>query len=361
MPFALNPTSFLRTGISLVALCTLSAPALAGEVRFSGDGHAENPAWSADGKYLAFEVNKFAGDIDMYFAQITGDIAKDAQKVKLPGAGSGFGASGQVVINAAWHPEGIAVFEGSNQGGQLRLYFAAPGGAAASPMLDQTKAPGGLSQPAISGDGNQLAFISDNTGNGDLSAWDRSTDKLTQLTTTEETESFPDFNKDASKLVFTRKQDDSLTIYEYDLSTGSETPLVSGGTDQTRPIYAAGGRIVFFAGAGENKWNLVVVEADGSGRRTIAEGVRFPTRSRPALSPDGEWVAFAYDDPTKANKIVLARIDGTATAEVKSSYVACGEPSMGLQNGQVILSYTALPSASSDWRALHIVDVTDKL
>lgn len=346
-------------GLALSAL--LSAPAIAGEVRYADEGHAENPAWSRDGKYVAFEVNKFAGDVGMYFAEVTGDIAKDAVRVKLPGGGSSFGGSGQVVMNATWHQDGIAVFEGSNAGGQLRLYFAAPGGSVAQEMLSSSKAPGGLTFPIISPDGNRLAFVSDETGNGDIRTWDRSTDKLSQLTNTTGSESFPSYGSNGTDLLFTRKVNNSLTIYEVDTTSGRETQIATGTGDQTRPVYAADGHIVFFSAKAQDKWDIVTVDADGSNPRTLAEGVRFPIRSRPALSPDGQWVAFGYDDPTKANKIVLKKVDGSRTVEIPTDFVACGEPSLGLQNGRVLLAYTALPSTDSDWRFLYVMDITDRL
>jgi len=362
MPFG-SVTCFERTlrGLAFAAALVLPVASQAGEVRFNGEGHAENPAWSKDGKYLAFEVNRFEGDIDMYFAEMNGDISKDSMQVKLPGASSGFSSSDQVVMDATWHQDGIAVFEGSNKGGQLRLYYAAPGGSVAAEMLPTTKAPGGLSFPTISPDGNSLAFISDQTGNGDVRTWDRSTDNLNQLTATPVSESFPSYSADGKKLLFTRKENNSLSIYQEDIATKSEKQLASGAGDETRPVYAADGSIVFFsAGKTEGHWDLKAINGDGSNLHMLAEGIRLPIRARPALTPDGKWVAFAYDDPTKANKIVLETIDGSKTIEVPSKYVACGEPAIGLQNGRILLAYTALPSADADWRFLDVVDITDK-
>ena len=42
--------------------------ASAGPVRFAGEGHAETPVWSLDGSHLVFEVNRLAGDIEMFMA-----------------------------------------------------------------------------------------------------------------------------------------------------------------------------------------------------------------------------------------------------------------------------------------------------
>lgn len=349
---------FLATIVAGLALPLL---ANAGPVRFEGEGHAENPVWSLNGKFLSFEVNRFAGDIDMYFTEVNGDIAKDAVIVKLPGGGSSFGGSGQVVLNAAWHPGGIAVFEGTNSGGQSRLYFAQPGGASAAEMLDTKKAPGSLTFPAISPDGDVLAYVTDNTGGGDVALWNRSTNAITAVTSTPETEVYPTFSKDGTQLLFTRKKDNDEDVFGRAVAGGPEKSVAGGSGDQTRPAFAADGHIVFFqSGSGEGAWDLAEVDSAGA-KKVLAKGIRLPVRARPALTPDGKWVAYGWDDPTKNTKIVLTKVDGSATVEIPTDYVAVGEPALTVQNGRTLLAFTALPSASADWRLLTVVDITDAL
>ena len=102
-----------RSGLMAIALLALALPvgASAGKVRF-GDtadpGHAYNPVFSVDGKFVAFEGNNLGGDVELYVSAVAGDIAKDAAKVTLPlGRGGGrnpFGGSKQVTANPTWHP-----------------------------------------------------------------------------------------------------------------------------------------------------------------------------------------------------------------------------------------------------------------
>jgi len=347
-----------RAALFAGAALMMSSTAAAGEVRFNGEGHAQNPVWSLDGKYVAFEVNRFAGSIDLFFAKMGGDVAGDASKVSLPGGGSAFGPSNQVVINPSWHPQGIAVFEGSNQGGEYRLYYAKPDGAAAAEMLTNALAPGGLAFPTISPDGNMLAFISSQSGNGDIRAWNRATNQVAQLTSTDSTEVFPQYNADGKRILFTRKKDHSEDIFEI-AADGSERAVAGGDGDQTRPTYGAGDRVVYFNSGANDTWDLA--EMDGTSRTVLARGVRLPQRARPALSPDGQWVAYTYDDPTKNTYIELKRLDGTKTVKVTTQFTVCGEPAIGVQGGRVLLAYTALPSSGSDWRFLYVEDITSKL
>ncbi|MBN2799588.1 MAG: PD40 domain-containing protein [Deltaproteobacteria bacterium] len=355
---------FARSASVIAAALMLSSVALAGDVRFSSEGHAQHPVWSLDGKYVAFEVNRFAGDIKLYVSEVkAGAVASPASEVKLPGGASAFGGGGQVVVNPIWHPQGIMVFEGSNQSGAFRLYYASPGGAAAAEMLPSTKAPGDLTFPSISQDGNLLAFVTDSTGSGDVMSWNRNTDKFQQITSTPGSEMFPQFSADSQNILFTRKKNDVEAIYLSNLSSGVETVVASGNGDQTRPNFAADDKIVYFTNErGQGNWDLAVINQDGSGKRVLAKGIRLPHRARPAISPDGRWVAYAFDDPSKSDSVWISSTDGASTVEITTEFKACGEPALTLNSaGQLLLAYTALPAANSDWRFLHVTDISGRL
>ncbi|MEQ1566482.1 MAG: hypothetical protein ABMA64_12645 [Myxococcota bacterium] len=346
--------------LALAASFAWSGVASAGPVRFDGEGHAYHPMWSVDGKYLAFEVNRYAGNIDLYIAAVTGDVAKDGVRVSLPGGSTPFGGSGQVVVNAAWHKDGYAVFEGSNQGGQFRIYYRSSTGGSAAELIPTTDLPGDLTFPSVSMDGRAMVFVSDQSGAGDIRIRDTQTGKVTQLTQTATAEMFPMFSPDGTKVLFTRKHDGGEDVYEILNSTHAETAVAGGTSDQTRPAYAADGRVVFFDGSrGQDRWD--VVSFTKGTKTTLARDVRLPLRARPALTPDGKWVAFAFNDPTQNGKIVLARVDGSKTVDVPTQFTACGEPSLTVQNGRTLLAFTALPNSGADWRFLYVLDVTDKV
>lgn len=353
-------TGWLRGALAMACLLA-TGTAAAGTVRFDGEGHAENPVWSLDGRYIAFEVNRFAGNTDMFVAEISGAMARDAKKVRLPGGGGGFGAGSQVTINAAWHPEGMVVLEGSNQGGQFRLYYANPAVGTADEMLPTSMVPGDLTFPAVSPNGAKLAFVSDQTGNGDIRVFDRASGAVTQLTSTEGSEMFPEYDANGAQVLFTRKRNNTEAVYLLDTRTNEEVTVSSGTGDRTRPTFA-GDRVVYFSHDGDGEsWNLVSTDLRGQGRQTLASGVRLPVRGRPAVSPDGRWVAYVSADPTQSSKVVLVRADGSSRVEVPTEFVACGEPALTVANGRTLLAFTALPSADSAWRFLHVLDITGRI
>lgn len=355
-------STLIRTATLGAMALGLTTAANAGKVEFGERGHAMNPVWSADGSHLAFEVNTFGGDgIDMYFAKIDGSNATRIQKVKLPGSGGPY-AGQQVVMNATWHPQGLAVFEGSNSGGQFRLYFAMPNGATASEMLGNSQAKGNLQFPMVAPNGTLLGYISDEYGMGDVMSWDRNSNEITRVTSTGSvSESFPYFSKDGSKMLYIQKGD-VATVHQVDLATKNSTRLASGSGDQTRPIYA-GDKVLYFSSSpsGEGKWDLALVGNDGSGKKVLAKDVKLPERSRPAVSPDGKYVAFVYADPTKHDSVRVMDIASGAVKEIKTTYTSCGEPALTSKDGRYLLAYTALPSNDSDWRFLFVTDITGDL
>ncbi|MCB9685144.1 MAG: PD40 domain-containing protein [Alphaproteobacteria bacterium] len=349
--------------MSFLLMLPLWSDALAGQVRFSGEGHAQNPTWSMDGRYVAFEVNKYDGaGVDMYVAEVSGDMAaKDAVRVALPGGGSAFGGSGQVVLNPSWGKEGYVLFEASNQGGNFRIYYHRSTGGSPSELISTSEIPGDLTFPSFSADAKKIVFVADQTGNGDIRIRDVQTSKNIQLTETNAAEMFPQFNADGSKILYTRKHDGGEDVYEIPAVPGGAETAVAGGTgDQTRPTYAADGYVAYFdGGRGEDHWDLVAV-ANGA-KRVLAKDVRLPVRGRPALSPDGQWLAYTWNDPVKGDRVVLTKVDGSKTVEVPTQFTACAEPAIAQAGGKTVVAFTALPSSGANWRFLYLMDVTDRL
>ncbi len=341
-----------------LALAVFGSRALAGEIATTSKGHASNPSWSVDGQWLAFEMNSFAGQIDLFVVKVqNGNMMGTPQQVKLPGASSSFGGSGAVAVAPTWHPQGRLIFEGNNKGSAARLYDWAPGGSAATELLSAAQIQGDLAWPTIRGDGGAVAFTSSATGMGDIYVWDRSTNKVSLLFASPHTESAPRYDQ-GSNMAYSRKNAGGQDLYLY--QGGQSTPLVGGNGDQTRPVFV-GSSVVFFSNErGDDKWDIVI--SAGAGQKTVlAKDVRLPDRATPALTPDKQWVVYGLANPDRSDRIVFTRVDGSQTVEIESELVACGEPAVTSAGGRWYLAYSALPKQGSDWRGLHVVDITGRL
>jgi len=336
--------------------------AQAGQVQVPADGHAMNPVWSPDGKKVAFEINGQTGSISLFVANVDGGNSSGVpEKIGLKVEQTSFGGStGTVTAAPTWNPVNKALFfEGSHKGGSNRLYMYSFNGQPAYPVPENVIS-GDLSWPSFSKDGMELLFVSDATGKGDVYALSlRDWKTKRQITSSEYSEMAPRFDNDGN-IVYTRKQNDAEDIFVH--KSGTNNDWVGGAGDQTRPQWAnAGGAVIYFTSErGGGVWD-VAISSGQSQSKTLAKDIRLPFRAAPSLSPDGKWVAYGLENPDKATSIWLTKLDGSKTIAIKTPHQACAEPSLTEVGGKIYLAYTGLPSEGSNWRQLHIVDVTDKL
>jgi Tol biopolymer transport system component len=338
-------------------LSALSAQAV--EVSWVGGGHGSNPQWSADGGWLAFEVNNNADKVDMYVVKVTNGNPGQPQKVVIPGGSSSFAAAGTYAANPSWLPRGGVVFEAANPGGTTRLYYLSPGGSAAQEFLTAQQAPGNLSWPAISPDGQTLAFVSSATGKGDVYVFSQSQNKVWNTFASDQTENAPRFSTDSKLLVFSKKNQGTEDLFTHAIGTTSQTPLKGGAGDQSRPRFTRTEIVYFTNERGDEHWDIAAVPIAGGERRIVARDIRLPPRSQPSLTPDGTAVIYTSSAPAQDTYIFVTKLDGSGTKQIASGgLTAVGDPSMITANGRTFMSFTALPPSGSDWRQLHILDVT---
>jgi len=351
-------------GAAVLAAVVLPAPAAhAVEINWTGStGHASNPAWSPDGQWLAFEVNNNANKVDLFVVQVQGGVPKVPIKVTIPGSTGSFTAAGSYAANPNWHPRGPLIFEASNAGGLTRLYFLQPGGSSPTEYLNVAAATGNLSWPTISPDGAMVAFVSGATGQGDVYVFNATTGKVSTTFASGLPENAPRFSPDGKTLVFSRNQG-TEDLFTWAVGTTVATPLTGGSGDQSRPRFAGTDRVVFFTNErGDDLWDIAIAPAvPGRTRTTLARDIRLPLRSQPQLTPDGTGVVYTSSAPSQGSYVFVTTLDGVTTKKINTGLVAVGDPSLTVSGGRTWLAFTALPNSDSDWRQLHVIDVTGQI
>lgn len=335
----------------------------AAEINWTGaTGHASNPAWSPDGQWLAFEVNNNANKVELFLVQVQGGVPRVPVKVTIPGSTGSFSAAGSYAANPNWHPRGPLIFEASNSGGLTRLYFLQPGGSSPTEYLNAAAAGGNLSWPTISADGAMVGFVSGATGQGDVYLFNAATGKVSATFQSGLPENAPRFAPDGKTLVFSRNQG-TEDLFTWAVGTTVATALTGGSGDQSRPRFAGGDRVVFFSNErGDDLWDIAIAPAvPGKVRTTLARDIRLPLRSQPQLTPDGTGVLYTSAAPSQGGFVFVTSLDGVTTKKFATGFVAVGEPSMTVSGGRTWLAFTALPTSDSDWRQLHVVDVTGQI
>jgi hypothetical protein len=124
-----------------------------------------------------------------------------------------------------------------------------------------------------------------------------------------------------------------------------------------------GDKVVYFTNErGDEVWDIAAVPLAGGSRTILARDIRLPQHSSPAVTPDGSGVVYGTSAPAKDSFVFVTKFDSLATSQIAvGALSAVGDPVVVSANGRTALAFTALPGAGSDWRQLHVIDITGKL
>ena len=196
-----------------------------------------DPAWSPDGRRIAFVSNR-DGDQEIF---TVGSRGGAVQRVTASPAGD---------IGPAWSPDGRRIAFRSDRDGNFEIYTANTDG---SGIVRVTNAPAADSWPAWSPDGSRIAFASGRDGNLEIYTANPDGMGLVRVTNTRAAENFPKLSPDGSRIVFSDR-DGNFELYTARVD-GSGAVRSPGPRRRPVPRLAAGGpgqrRAAARPGAGE--------------------------------------------------------------------------------------------------------------
>lgn len=156
------------------------------------------PAWSPDGKTIAFQSRK-RGIMDIWLFD---PDTSSFDNILGRNASEGF---------PAWAPDGSALAICSDIGGSYDIWIV-PMGKGYPRQL--TTHPMGDSQPSWSPDGRFIVFVSDRGGSSDLWAIPAAGGDATRLTWDAGEEVHPDWSPDGRSIVFTSNRSGGLELWQ---------------------------------------------------------------------------------------------------------------------------------------------------
>jgi Tol biopolymer transport system component len=164
-----------------------------------------NPAWSPDGKRLAFNSN---GDIFVIASDGNGlvQLTNDPSWEGLP----------------SWSPNGSQIAFNSERGGNPDIYLINADGSGLKRLTDN---PGADGSPLWSPDGSKIVFISDRDGNEEIYLMDPDGSRQTNLTQNPELDATTLWSPDGAHLLFTSYRDGRSRKYLMNADGSDPVPL----------------------------------------------------------------------------------------------------------------------------------------
>lgn len=260
------------------------------------------PAWSPDGKQIAFYSEVGGKPADLFVIEATG---RNVRQLTNTPVAEGY---------PAWSPDGRQIaFESHTASGNFDVYVMNADGTNVRRLTDDPKRDVG---PAWSPDGSKIAFMSDRAGK-EFALYLMNADGSSQeQLTSGETDWFPQFSPDGRQIAFHRWND----VHLLDLEGRKPIRLTTDPDNGMYPTWSPdGARLAFMSWRG-GPTAIYTMNPDGSNQQVL---VRMTTGSAidPRWAPDGKTIVFVHVPETAVSDAqaatqarVLYLVDVTTTA-----------------------------------------------
>lgn len=136
---------------------------------------------------------------------------------------------------------------------------------------------------------NEIAFVSDRTGNQDIYLLDVEGDSVYALIQNEAEDWAPTWSPDGKRLAFASTRDEGWNIYVMNMKNRKIVQLTRTGKDR-RPSWSPGGSLIAFTSERDGNSEIYSMNPDGTGQRNLTN--HRAGDDRPMWSPDEDRLAF---------------------------------------------------------------------
>ena len=189
-----------------------------------------------------------------------------------------------------------------------------------------TTDPNADTQPAISPNGNWIAFVSNRTGENDIYIMDIDGNGLENLTNSNSNDQWPTWSPDSNHIAFhSNREGENNEIYSMTIDGNNITNLTKNDADDIQPTWFEGKlfgfstnqSIAFASNRENNSYEIYLMEENGATPTKLTDS---PDSKdwQPAGAPAGDQIAFA-SDRSKNMEVYTMNIDGERVENITNN------------------------------------------
>jgi eukaryotic-like serine/threonine-protein kinase len=190
--------------------------------------------------------------------------------------------------NPAWSPDGKRIAFTGRRGAAVDIYVMNADGTEQRRLTNQEESAVGFNRPAWSRDGKRLVFNS--LVRPDIYVINIDGTSLTNITNHEASEQGAEWSPDGRRIAFASDRDGQFQIYTMNPDGRDVVRLTFNGGKDQRPTWSPDGRRIAFHSIRDGDLEIYVMNADGSNEIRLTSNTG--DDGHPTWSPDGAEIAF---------------------------------------------------------------------
>jgi len=247
------------------------------EIRLTdGLGRNEYPAWSKDGKKVAYSSDR-SGNLDIWVMDDDGNNKR--QLTTNPGTDE----------RPAWSPDGKKIVFVSDRIGSINLWIMDSDGTNQKQLTVDDAKKGGQ---GWSPDGKRLIYSLDRSGNFDIWMMDTNGENRKQLTTEDGADYvYPQsFSPDGKNIVFTSYRSGNGDVWKMNLQDSSLDRLTEDNSWEGTPAWSPDGNWIAFSSDAYGNRDIWIMDYKGKNKKRLTNNT--DVESFPTWSPDSKRIAY---------------------------------------------------------------------